>query len=513
MSQEDWLERVQELYALQSICGEDFQYIQAEGFNDESYITRDVEALLEVDPPSGVSLRCQVLVRLKLEASLTVIAGGTEECDGPSICVNHLPPLCLQLLLPPGYPGTLLPEVRVRSTWLGSADLEGLRGELLQLGAAMMELPVLYEWTQWLQDNGLESLGGRNGRLWLRQPCSSGEGEGSSSESRGPDRTEEEWQQELLLQLHTFNIMQEVQSFHLGMWCCGICFEELPGVQCIRLPGCSHFFCLSCMRQHTSINVKEGSLSSLVCPEPGCKQELGPEVLKGLLSPEDFQRWEELTLSRTLDCMSDLVYCPRCRAGCLEDESDHCAECPKCMYVFCGLCFEGWHPGSRCLNTDAKLEHLKKRQAVMGPAGKQQSRDDNAINELKSLKVLRMDSKRCPTCRMGISKTGGCNKMMCTNCSTKFCWKCGKAILGYDHFSPTTCELFDQQEIDEWNHMMVRTCWLPLGCSPLLLGCSAVVYECEMGSATLDLPSLSVCTPSFTPLAAAVTLFGARIGG
>lgn len=69
------------------------------------------------------------------------------------------------------------------------------------------------------------------------------------------------------------------------------------------------------------------------------------KVLKVLLSEEDFRRWEDLTLSRSLDCMTDLVYCPRCQAASLEDERDHCAQCPNCMYVFCGLCLDGWHPG------------------------------------------------------------------------------------------------------------------------------------------------------------------------
>ena len=58
---------------------------------------------------------------------------------------------------------------------------------------------------------------------------------------------------------------------------------------------------------------------------------------------------------------------------------------------------------------------------------------------------------------MAIQKTSGCNKMVCTNCSTRFCWKCEKEISGYDHFSAMTCILFDQAEIDEWNAMMVMS--------------------------------------------------------
>ena len=43
------------------------------------------------------------------------------------------------------------------------------------------------------------------------------------------------------------------------------------------------------------------------CPDPGCRQPLPPHVLQLLLSAEEFERWEELLLQRTLDRMQDLV--------------------------------------------------------------------------------------------------------------------------------------------------------------------------------------------------------------
>ena len=55
-----------------------------------------------------------------------------------------------------------------------------------------------------------------------------------------------------------------------------------------------------------------GGSSQLRCPDPTCKMPLPPHVLKEVLDEEQFQRWERLTLERTLDCMADLVYCPRC---------------------------------------------------------------------------------------------------------------------------------------------------------------------------------------------------------
>ncbi len=50
------------------------------------------------------------------------------------------------------------------------------------------------------------------------------------------------------------------------------------------------------------------------------------QVLARLLTPPEMERWETLTLQKSLDRMPDLVYCPRCSAATLED-GQHCAFC------------------------------------------------------------------------------------------------------------------------------------------------------------------------------------------
>lgn len=53
------------------------------------------------------------------------------------------------------------------------------------------------------------------------------------------------------------------------------------------------------------------------------------QALQRVLTAEEFDRLEDLTLQRTLDRMADLVYCPRCSMATIEDET-HCAKCSKC---------------------------------------------------------------------------------------------------------------------------------------------------------------------------------------
>jgi hypothetical protein len=42
------------------------------------------------------------------------------------------------------------------------------------------------------------------------------------------------------------------------------------------------------------------------------------------------------------------------------------------------------------------------------------------------LKTDPVNRKRCPKCRCGIEKKGGCNKIYCTLCKAHVCWKCMK---------------------------------------------------------------------------------------
>jgi len=112
-----------------------------------------------------------------------------------------------------------------------------------------------------------------------------------------------------------------------------------------------------------------GAVAALSCPEPGCRAPIPPAVLRALLPADQFQRWERLNLEKALNAMADLVYCPRCEAAVLEDEAgDHCGQCTACMYVFCSLCREGWHPGTTCLSPERRLEV---RRCTFTPASPQ----------------------------------------------------------------------------------------------------------------------------------------------
>jgi len=82
----------------------------------------------------------------------------------------------------------------------------------------------------------------------------------------------------------------------------------------------------------------------------------------------------------------------------------------------------------------------------------QQERDRKrrAMEELMTLREIKKDSQTCPKCHVRIMRSQGCNHMMCTNCGTHFCYRCGQTLSPsnpYGHFSESGCPTFDRQEV------------------------------------------------------------------
>ncbi|CAI5525722.1 unnamed protein product [Closterium sp. Naga37s-1] len=178
------------------------------------------------------------------------------------------------------------------------------------------------------------------------------------------------------------------------------------------------------------------------------------DILRTLLPQPLFSRWEQLTLQRSLDAMPDIAFCPRCSQPAVEDPSDHHALCPGCFFSFCGVCREGFHRGRSCITPELALKLMKLRKQERALAEEELRKHKDLEQQVLSLKLVEESSVQCPMCSTAISKSEGCNKMVCPTCNTFFCYRCHERIDGYDHFTEGKCVLFEAAEIEQWEMQM-----------------------------------------------------------
>lgn len=88
-------------------------------------------------------------------------------------------------------------------------------------------------------------------------------------------------------------------------------------------------------------------------------------------------------------------------------------ECDLCNTVLCKECHEPLDKGT--------------------PLEKDESVHTCDQNTLETVRLLKKDSKNCPTCKSVIYKIDGCDQMFCTQCHTAFSWRTGEVNTGRIH--------------------------------------------------------------------------------
>ena len=234
---------------------------------------------------------------------------------------------------------------------------------------------------------------------------------------------------------------------------CEICFSSLPGSKCKRIEPCHHTHCCDCLRLHIMTKIGCGDVTKINCPSGSCEEVISLNLIQELVSSDAFERFDRLLLQKTLDKMTDVVYCPRpsCRCVTLRDEDGTTmARCPRCHFSFCTLCKHAWHGVSPCKLLPQDLKALRETWATLDTEERHlleqqygKNKLETAFQEYDSLEWIDSNAQKCPHCQAKIQKALGCNKMTCTHCHSNFCWLCSATLPSvdpYKHFRPGQSE-------------------------------------------------------------------------
>ncbi|XP_005944284.1 E3 ubiquitin-protein ligase RNF14 isoform X2 [Simochromis diagramma] len=402
--------------------------------------------------------------------------------------------LCLEL--PPDfkvvvkdYPSTSPPLFTLSCKWMTRAQMSSLCRRLDELWEENQGCVILFTWIQFLKEEALGFLGIQSPLEIIR-----GGSKAAMVQFGGhPEKAEEKKKElmnskseqkissssqldprtvllmdpraDLLPQLLDFDEAQRQRVFDSRVFCCGICFVEKLGSNCLCFKECQHVYCKACMTEYFQIQIRDGNVQCLNCPEPKCTSLATPSQVKQLVDEELFARYDRLLLQSSLDLMADVVYCPRqsCATAVMMEPDTTMGICSACQYAFCTLCKLGYHGVSHCKIRAEELRNLRDEYLSATASGQKFMEQrygkrviQKAVEESFSRDWLSENCKCCPRCGTNIQKVDGCNKMTCTSCKQYFCWLCLgvlSKVNPYSHFnnphSPCYNQLFLGVDPDE----------------------------------------------------------------
>lgn len=416
----------------------------------------------------------EVQVSVELLQDFKVVTKGETQTEY-SVC--FLPPLVLNFEFPEDYPSTSPPDYTLSSKWMTRAQMSSLCRRLDELWEENQGCVILFTWIQFLKEEVVDFLA-------IKSPLEIHRAKSSDQRKKlePADKNEEKKLEikktadscssvapfdpravtlldprlDLLPQLLDYDEAQRQRLFDGKVFCCGICFSEKLGGACLCFKECQHVYCKACMSEYFQIQIKDGNVQCLNCPEPKCSSVATPLQVKQLVGEELFARYDRLLLQSSLDLMADVVYCPRvsCGTPVMVEPDSTMGICSGCQYAFCTLCKMGYHGVSHCKLPTEELRDLRDEYLSASVQGKKFMEQrfgkrviQRAVEESFSRDWLDENCKNCPRCGTNIQKADGCNKMTCTSCKQYFCWLCLGALSRgnpYSHFNNPQSPCFNQ---------------------------------------------------------------------
>ncbi|PAA87718.1 hypothetical protein BOX15_Mlig018605g2, partial [Macrostomum lignano] len=392
---------------------------------------------LQKDLPS----RCGTFrARVRIPESGLLLCAG--ENGGQQHRLQFLPRLVLDFQLPSGYPeADGRPSFGLSCSWLSRQQLVAIGNRLVELAAERAAEPVLWFWFEFLERELWDflQLGDelRLGADWRTEDAILNIN--SSFSVTQTARSAKEVEQEILAVDADERHREFQRSFHE----CPVCVSLKPGTSCVMFRHCGHAFCDSCVAAAFRALLEADRPDRLGCLQCSGKEQppADPSLVRRLLSPEEFAKYEQRLFDAALSTMGKLDTCPRCQATVLVDPSEgRClAHCQACYHAYCQLCRATYHGTEPCRIRGSSLEQVM--ETYMNSDGDKRYKMEQRYG-LKRLRALEEECRtqdymksqqKCPACKAYVEKISGCNKMVCFSCKAYFCWLCSTLL---DQFDP-----------------------------------------------------------------------------
>ncbi|KAK2465893.1 hypothetical protein APHAL10511_001534 [Amanita phalloides] len=205
-----------------------------------------------------------------------------------------------------------------------------------------------------------------------------------------------------------------------GEGMCPVCFDDATTPV---LLACKHAYCSECIR-HYLMSASERKQFPLACAgdEDRCKVPIAIPVIQRFLSQQLFEELLDAAVTSYIEKQPAIFqYCktPDCTQVYRRDRGRKMLTCPSCFTSVCTGCNKEAHEGMTC-----------EERELMNDPEEQERRNEQW--------ALVSGAKRCPSCRVFLQKTEGCNHMEC-RCGAHFCWLCLQAFSGpgpvYEHMN------------------------------------------------------------------------------
>ncbi|CAF0841515.1 unnamed protein product [Rotaria sordida] len=384
----------------------------------------------------------EILIEFDLSTSFTI------RLDDKISTIQYLPPLSLIINYHDEYPSDDPPSFILSCFYFSKIDLEKLCQKIDNFSFIPGEVCV-YDWIELIKQE-------ITNEFIIRTSF-----EEQQNDPRALNGYTIENTKKIFQYLIDYNQKHQEDVFRNRFQSCSICTDIIPGVDCIRLHRCGHFYCRTCLNHYIRMTLENGKFGeNLLCPQDHCKQALLPTEIKQTIQNEKlYERYERLTLQHGLESMKDIVWCPRCQSPVISGpEDDNLAICDQCHYTFCKKCYETYHFQKICpkdylieqmkLLKQKELERLQKEREVVLAQFNKTKEQKKTLNEqriatqryrhifiklseqntllqeiLTAERINTDDIQFCPECHIPIEKNGGCSHMHCTRCNFDFTWQ------------------------------------------------------------------------------------------